>query len=302
MNWKDPVKVANPAILRQSTPRVEAKGAFSRTPAGFAQALATLVLSMVVFCLGAPAAHAGWKLVWSDEFNGASIDTNHWRFETGNHRGWGNRELEYYTGRSENAYVRDGLLHIVARKEALDGFGYTSARMKSQGLFFQKYGRFEFRARLPYGQGYWPALWLMPEHSHYGGWPACGEIDIMENKGKDPSVVQGTIHFSSPSSRAHRSHTGLYRFRPNDGANKFHVYALEWRRNSIQWYVDGKLYETQTNWSTASAPYPAPFDQPFYIIMNLAVGGNYGGNPDATTPLPGDMQVDYVRVYSEVQD
>jgi beta-glucanase (GH16 family) len=332
MNWKDLVKTSDRATVEERTARRENQGGVSRSesglpprsrggrrppgavrvpalkarrtpvraPAGLVRAVAGLWLSVAVFCGGAPDAHAGWKLVWSDEFNGASIDTNHWRFEKGNHRGWGNRELECYTARPQNAYVRGGLLHIVARKEAHNGFSYTSARMKSQGLFSQKYGRFEFRARLPYGQGYWPALWLMPERSRYGGWPACGEIDIMESKGKNPSVVQGTIHFSSPSSRAHRSHTGWYKFPPNDGANEFHVYALQWRTNSIRWFVDGHLYETQTRWSTATAPYPAPFNQPFYIIMNLAVGGNYGGNPDATTPFPGEMQVDYVRVYKEV--
>jgi beta-glucanase (GH16 family) len=260
----------------------------------------TGMASAILWLLGCGTltAYAGWKLVWSDAFNGASIDTNHWKFETGNHQGWGNHELEYYTGRPENAYVSNGLLHIVARRESTNGYSYTSARMKTDGFFSQKYGRFEFRARFPAGRGYWPALWLMPEDSPYGGWPACGEIDIVENKGNYPAVVQGTIHYAGP--RGEYLHSSeLYTFPQNDGAINFHTYDLDWTTNSIQWLVDGKLYETQTNWSTVKAPYPAPFNQPFYIIMNLAVGGVYGGNPDTNTVFPGEMQVDYVRVYEQ---
>jgi beta-glucanase (GH16 family) len=249
--------------------------------------------------LGTFTALGDWKLVWSDEFNGTSIDTNHWKFGTGNHNGWGNRELEYYTDRSENACVSDGVLHIVARREATNGFAFTSARMRSQGLFARKYGRFEFRAKMPQGKGYWPALWLMPEHSPYGGWPACGEIDVMENRGDYPAVVQGTIHYAGTSGE-HLQSMGRFTFEQNDGATHFHTYLLEWTTNSISWSVDGGLYETQTNWCTVNAPYPAPFDQPFYIIMNLAVGGNYGGNPDTNTVFPGEMQVDYVRVYDNI--
>src|SRR5579862_407048 len=249
---------------------------------------------------GTMTVHAGWKLIWSDEFNGALIDTNHWKFETGNHRGWGNHELEYYTGRPENAYVSNGLLHIVARRESTNGFYYTSARMKTEGLFAEKYGRFEFRAKFPAGQGFWPAFWLMPEHSPYGGWPACGEIDIVENKGNYPAVVQGTIHYADPQGGYLHSSI-LYTFLQNDGVTNLHTYGLVWTTNSIQWFVDGKLYQTQDRWTTVTAPYPAPFDQPFYIIMNLAVGGDYGGNPDPNTVFPGEIQVDYVRVYGEIR-
>jgi beta-glucanase (GH16 family) len=169
--------------------------------------------------------------------------------------------------------------------------------MKSEGLFSQKYGRFEFRAKFPQGKGFWPALWLMPQDSAYGGWPECGEIDIVENKGDYPAVVQGTIHFAGPDGM-HRQSTDLYTFAAGNGAGKFHTYALEWTTNSISWSVDNQLYETQTNWSTANASYPAPFDQPFYIIMNLAIGGIYDGDPNTNTAFPGEMQVDYVRVYS----
>jgi beta-glucanase (GH16 family) len=240
--------------------------------------------------------YGDWKLVWSDEFNGTSVDTNHWKFETGNHNGWGNHELEYYTDRPDNACVSNGVLHIVARREFTNGFSYTSARIKGQGLFSKKYGRFEFRAKVPRGKGYWPALWLMPEHSPYGGWPACGEIDVMENRGNYPAVVQGTIHYAETNG-GHLQSTEYFTFPQNEGADKFDNYLLEWTTNSISWSVDGRLYETQTNWSTANAPYPAPFDQPFYIILNLAVGGAYPGSPDTNTVFPGEMQVDYIRVY-----
>lgn len=248
--------------------------------------------------LGTFTAYGDWHLVWSDEFNGSSIDTNHWKFETGNHNGWGNNELEYYTDSSDNACVSNGVLHIVARRESTNGFDYTSARLIGQGLFSKKYGRFEFRAKVPAGKGYWPALWLMPEHSLYGGWPDCGEIDVMENRGNYPAVVQGTIHYADTNG-THLQSTDIFTFPLNDGATNFHTYLLEWTTNSISWSVDGQLYETQTNWSTANASYPAPFNQPFYIVMNLAVGGIYGGNPDTNTVFPGEMQLDYIRVYDD---
>jgi beta-glucanase (GH16 family) len=248
--------------------------------------------------LATSAISADWKLSWSEEFNGSSIDTGNWQFETGNHDGWGNHELEYYTGRPENAYVSNGLLHVVARRELTNGFTYTSARLNGRGLFSTQYGRIEFRARVPAGKGYWPALWLMPENSRYGGWPACGEIDVMENRGNYPAVVQGTIHFADTNGE-HLQATKLFTFPQNQGATDFHTYVLDWTTNSISWSVNGQLYETQTNWSTVNAPYPAPFDQPFYIIINLAVGGAYGGNPDASTVFPGELQVDYIRVYKK---
>ncbi|HEY1791107.1 MAG TPA: glycoside hydrolase family 16 protein [Verrucomicrobiae bacterium] len=263
------------------------------------EAIRSFVVFAGILAIGLAPEHArgGWNLVWDDEFNGAVIDTNHWKFETGNHGGWGNSELEFYTGRPQNACVSDGVLHIVARRESTNDCAYTSARMKSAGLFSQKYGRFEFRAKFPQGKGYWPAIWLMPEDSPYGGWPSCGEIDIVENKGDYPAVVQGTIHYAAPDG-THRQATDLFTFAPGNGAGNFHDYMLEWTTNSISWFVDNSLYETQTNWSTSTAAYPAPFDQPFYIIMNLAVGGVYDGDPGTNTDFPGEMQVDYVRVYS----
>ncbi len=247
-------------------------------------------------------ARGDWKLVWADEFEGDAIDTNHWTFDIGNGRnsGWGNHELEYYTSRPQNAFVSNGVLHIVAIQERYKGQNFTSARLKTHRLFGKKYGRFEFRARLPRGQGYWPALWLMPCDSVYGGWAASGEIDVMENRGSDPTTVLGTIHFGGQWPKKTQSHGPPFQFRDGGSVTDFHTYALEWRTNTIEWSIDGQRYETQTNWWTSGEKYPAPFDQPFYIIMNLAVGGDFGGNPDAHTSFPGEMQVDYVRVYDLV--
>ena len=274
------------------------------------------VRSVLLQCLVVGALVAGfenargdWQLVWSDEFGGNTVNTTNWTFEIGNgcpsNCGWGNNELEYYTSRPQNVYVANGLLHIVAQKESYSGYNYTSAKLKTFGLFSQKYGRFEFYAKLPQGQGYWPALWMMPADSVYGGWAASGEIDVMENKGSNPTNVLGTLHFGAMYPNQTQSFGPSFRFNGGDSVTNFHLYALEWTTNAISWYVDDQLYETQTNWWSSSNPtnsnirnpYPAPFDQPFYIIMNLAVGGNFGGNPDTNTVFPGEMQVDYVRAY-----
>src|ERR1051325_4498365 len=258
---------------------------------------------LVILLLGFVPIHAAdqWNIVWSDEFNGTTIASTNWLFETGNNGGWGNNELEYYTSRAQNAYVANGLLHIVARQESFGGFNYTSARMKSQNHFSKEYGRIEFRAKMPSGVGFWPALWMLGDNFPSVGWPACGEIDIMENKGGVPGQVQGTIHYSNASNQ-HVQSTALYNFPAGNGATNFHSSLLSWATNSIQWYVDGQLYETQTSWTSSTGPYPAPFNQPFFLIMNLAVGGNYVGNPSTNSintnaVWPGEMQVDYVRVY-----
>jgi beta-glucanase (GH16 family) len=261
------------------------------------------VIGLISLCLNLSSAQAAlsWNIVWSDEFNGTAINSNTWTFESGNNNGWGNGELEYYTGRTQNAYVSSGLLHIVARQEAYGGFGYTSARMKSQGRFAKAYGRFEFRAKLPPGLGYWSALWLLGSNISAVGWPACGEFDVMENKGSALEVVQGTIHYSDAGNHPLQS-TGYYLLPSSDSVTNFHSYLLEWSTNAVRWYVDNVLYETQTSWSSSTGPYPAPFNPPFFIIMNLAIGGGYLGNPstnmiNANTLFPGELQVDYVRVF-----
>jgi beta-glucanase (GH16 family) len=262
-------------------------------------------------------ARADTNLVWSDEFNGTSLDTNKWTYDIGNGpwnprrgtrgSGWGNRELEYYTSSTQNVYVANGFLHIRARREALEGFDYTSGRIKTKGLFSKKYGRLEIRARLPVGIGFWPAIWMLPEKSPYGRWPSSGEIDIMENNGSKPNQEGGTIHYGGTNGR-HAYAGRTYHFPPGQSVADFHIYGLQWASNSIQWSVDGNLYETQTNWwsdianSTFTYPYPAPFDSPFYLLINLAIGGNYLHNPSTNSinpSLPGELVVDYVRVYDD---
>jgi beta-glucanase (GH16 family) len=266
---------------------------------GFLAAGAALVL--VMFGGSSRPAYGDWTNVWSDEFNGTNVDLTKWVFDIGTgppYPGWGNSELEYYTSRTNNAFVTNGVLHIVARQESYTNSSYTSARLKTQGIFAKKYGRFEFRAKLPHGQGYWPALWLMPRDSVYGGWARSGEIDVMENKGSSYSQIAGTAIFGgSWPDQVYDSTTYTV---PNTVTN-FHVYALEWTTNRLIWSVDDVAYKTNNgSWWSDGGSYPAPFDQYFYILVNLAVGGNYGGDPDGSTVFPGEMQVDYVRVYDPV--
>jgi beta-glucanase (GH16 family) len=291
-----------------------------------------LALAAIPFCNpeAAEPAAAEWKLVWSDEFDGKEIDKTKWDFDLGNGfynydsntwiSGRGNDELQYYTREADNVFVKDGMLHIRAVKESLHGCGFSSARLKSRKrdgspLFNQKYGKFEFRAKLPTGKGIWPALWMMPQEDKYGGWAASGEIDIMEARGQEPNKVLGTLHFGG--GWPENTHISKDFVLPRDGTiADFHVYALEWEPGEMRWYVDGRLYATQSFWWSSGKrdagkavkptkeadlnPWPAPFDQPFYLIMNLAVGGKFLGNPDKTTVFPAEMVVDYVRVYEKV--
>ncbi|WP_226085593.1 carbohydrate binding domain-containing protein [Mesobacillus sp. S13] len=257
-----------------------------------------------------------WSLVWSDEFSGPEIDRSKWTYDIGNWivdedgngitNGWGNNEKEYYTDSSENAFIEDGKLVIKAKKEQVtDQFGtydYTSAKLKTKGLFSKKYGRYEIKAKLPTGKGLWPALWMLPEDDKYGAWAASGEIDIMEAWGSRPNTVSGTIHYGEgwPNNK----YTGKeFELPKNRGIDKWHTYALEWEPGELRWYVDGELYQTQNKWyskgtdNAANFAYPAPFDQEFYLVMNLAVGGWFDGEVDETTIFPSQMEVDYVRVY-----
>ena len=244
--------------------------------------------------------YGNWNIVWSDEFNGSRINPNIWSFETGNNNGWGNSELEYYTSAPGNVFEGGGLLHIVALKQSVNGFNYTSARMKTEGLFSFTYGRLEWSAKLPQGLGFWPALWLLGTNISVSGigWPGCGEIDVMENKGGALTNVAGSLHSGSDE-------TAVYTFPNGDSVTNFHTYTLDWASNAILFYVDGHLYESQTGWgSSTTNAYPFPFNQPFFILMNLAVGGNYLDNPttaaiNANSTFPGDMQIDYVRLYNQ---
>ena len=249
-----------------------------------------------------PQAASEWTLVWSDEFNntdGSGPDPSKWVVETGG-GGWGNNELEYYTARPQNAFQRDGNLVIQVLKEKFTGpdgvsRDYTSARLKTLGKFSQAYGRFEARIKIPRGQGIWPAFWMMGDDIDKVGWPTCGEIDIMENIGKEPSLVHGTIH--GPGYSGDKGPTASYEssdHRPF--ADDFHIYAVEWEPEAIRFYVDDHLYATRT-------PTDLPkgtkwvYDHPFFLLLNVAVGGDWPGAPDATSVYPQTMLVNYVRVY-----
>ncbi len=237
----------------------------------------------------------GWELVWQDEFDGTEIDLDKWSHEV-NGKGGGNRELQYYTDFSENSFVENGNLVIEAREERYLGRNYTSARIRTLGKGDWKYGRFEARIRLPEGQGIWPAFWMLPTAWSYGGWPTSGEIDIMEMVGHTPGTVHGTLHYGSLGNHIY---TGTDYDLPagEKFIDNFHVFAIEWEEEEMRWYVDGELYQTQNKWETKNQPFPAPFDQEFHIILNLAVGGNWPGDPGAGTTFPQRMEVDYVRVY-----
>jgi beta-glucanase (GH16 family) len=243
-----------------------------------------------------------WKLVWGDEFNGrngSGVDPSKWVSETGG-GGWGNNELEYYTNRLANAYQQNGNLVIKVVAEQYTGAdgvtrNYTSARLKTHGKFSQTYGRFEARIRIPSGQGIWPAFWMLGDDIEKPGWPTCGEIDIMENVGKEPALVHGTIH--GPGYSGEHGIGSPYGL-PGDArfAGDFHVYAVEWEPNVIRFYVDDHVYATRT---PADLPKGTKwvYDHPFFLLLNVAVGGYWPGNPDATTVFPQTMLVDYVRVY-----
>ena len=248
------------------------------------------------------------NLVWSDEFDGTTVNPSNWTYEIGNgcpnNCGWGNQEREYYTSRATNVFVAGGYLNIVALKENYNGFPYTSARLKSQGLYSKKYGYIEFRAKLPYGLGYWPALWMLGNNISSVGWPACGEIDIMENKGSEPTKMGSAIHYSDAGNN-HVYQSKSYTLPSGGSVTNFNTYGFRWATNSMSFYVNGILIQTWTSWTSSTGSYPAPFNQPFYFIMNLAVGGQYLGSPsdatiNANTVFPGVMQVDYVRVYDDV--
>jgi beta-glucanase (GH16 family) len=249
-----------------------------------------------------PADQKAWTLVWSDEFDGANgslPDAAKWNLETGG-GGWGNNELEYYTKRPQNAHLQDGMLVIQALKETYTGpdnvkRNYISARLNTAGRYELTYGRVEARLKVPYGQGLWPAFWMLGNNAGQAGWPGCGEIDIMENIGREPSMVHGTLHGPNYSGTsgigASYSLAGGQRF-----ADDFHTFVVEWELNVIRFYVDNNLYKTIT---PANLPGGANwvFDHPFFIILNVAVGGGWPGNPNASTVFPQTMTVDYVRVY-----
>ncbi len=274
-----------------------------RKPVKIASFFALIILSCI---LVAPSQVSGKKMAFKDEFNGPSgsgIDPAKWTAETGG-GGWGNQELEYYTNSTENAFINgSGSLVIKAIKlnpplTLSCWYGpcqYTSARLITKGKFDLKFGRFEARIKIPQGQGIWPAFWMLGNNIDTVGWPQSGEIDIMENIGREPSTVHGTLHGPGYSGG---NGIGASFILPNNQAfaADYHVYAVEWSNNEVRWYVDGKIYKTVT-----AGDIPAGtqwvFDHPFFIILNVAVGGGWPGSPDGTSVFPQTMMVDYVRVF-----
>jgi len=231
-----------------------------------------------------------WILVWSDEFDGETLNSRNWLFDKGA-GGWGNNEWQYYTDRPENVRIENGVLIIEARNEEYLAWKYTSARIKTHYLQSWTYGRIEARIKLPVGgKGVWPAFWMLGENVATARWPRCGEIDIMENIG-NPTTVYGTVH--GPGYAGNKAISKAF-VSPVDLSADFHIYAVEWEADEIRWYVDDQLYHTVRR---DQVPGEWVFDHPFFIILNLAVGGNWPGYPDETTIFPQQLQVDYVRVY-----
>ncbi len=237
---------------------------------------------------GAPAqTKPGWNLVWSDEFDGPTLSTAKWTVSNGPSNV--NQELEYYSNRTNNVFIQNGCLVLRAVAENYQGRNYTSGKVVTQGKGDWLYGRVEVRAKLNDGQGMWPAIWMMPTDNAYGGWPASGEMDIMELLGNQPNKVYGTIHWAQNG--ANTQSGSSFTMRTGTFADTFHVFAYEWDVNQQRWYVDDSLY-----FSTARGQ---PFDKRFFLILNVAVGGSWPGNPNASTQFPNDMVIDYARVYQK---
>lgn len=241
------------------------------------------------------------NLVWQDNFDtDGAPDPAKWVYDTGDGTaqgipGWGNNELQYYTNRPENVVVANGMLKITAIQESYMGANYTSARILTKGLFDQKYGRFEARIKLPWGQGLWPAFWMLGDDS--GGsvtWPQIGEIDIMENRGSEPTITHGSVH--GPGYSGGSAITKSYELTNDRFDTDFHVFGIEWGPNYINYYVDDVLYNQITPEDVTGEW--VFNDNNFYILLNVAVGGSFPGNPNANTIFPQTMYVDYVRVYS----
>ncbi len=240
-----------------------------------------------------PLNYTGYDLVWAEEFDGQTIDANSWTHEIGGN-GWGNNELQYYTDNSDNSFQSGGYLVIEAKKEKIDQNDYTSARLVSAGKREFQYGRIDIRAKCPSGRGIWPALWMLGSDFYSSGWPSCGEIDIMELIGNQPGIIHGTAHYGENPAQ-HQYMGGQSYLVGETYADKFHVFSLKWKENSIEWLVDGKSFFTLT--PDKIGDHPWPFNNPFFFIMNVAVGGNWPGSPDESTAFPQQLVVDYIRVF-----
>ncbi|MEI7542528.1 MAG: glycoside hydrolase family 16 protein [bacterium] len=260
-------------------------------PTIFISATATKISDIISTATVTPP--AGMTLVWSDEFNGTTINRENWNYDIGG-SGWGNNELEYYTSRTVNAYVESGKLVIQALAENYGGMSYTSARLKSENLVYKTYGRIEASIKLPIGQGIWPAFWMLGNNIGTVGWPACGEVDILEmiggGSGRD-NKYYGTAHWND-SGHQFQGGNGLVTW-PATLSDSYHTYAIEWTATQIKWYFDNNLYYT----IDTSDIVMNELRLPTFIVLNLAVGGSWPGNPDGTTTFPQKMFVDWVRWY-----
>ncbi len=263
----------------------------------------TLLLLLALFinlasCAPPPSVRTedGRKLVWSDEFDGDGLpDSSKWTYDTGGH-GWGNRELQFYTeNRRQNARRENGILIIEAHREDWENRAYTSARLITKGKQSWTKGRFDIRARVPSGRGTWPAVWMLGENIGRVGWPLCGEIDIMEHVGYSPDSLFGTIHTEAFNHVNGKARSGI--LRDTTLESDFHVYGIDWRDDRIDFYFDGRQYHTFKK-VPGAGPEEWPFDLPQYLLLNLAVGGNWGGRRGVDEAIwPRRMEVDYVRIY-----
>jgi beta-glucanase (GH16 family) len=267
--------------------------------------LKSCLLVLVLLATCGPGYAQNWVLTWSDEFEGpanSAPDQTKWQFDIGG-GGWGNNELEYYTNRRENSFL-DGQGNLIIRSlqenyRGEDGVrrDFTSARLNTAGKFRQRFGRFEARIKLPFGQGIWPAFWMLGENIGSVGWPACGEIDMMENIGREPSVTHATLH--GPGYSGGNSISSSFTLPAGERlTDQYHVFALDWEPNILRFYIDGNLIASRT---PADIPPGTAwvFDHPFFMLLNVAVGGNWPGNPDQTTVFPQTTLIDYVRVYTD---
>lgn len=248
-----------------------------------------------------------WILAWSEEFDGRSLNSENWAI-TVDAWGGGNNELQFYTARRKNIRVENGHLVLEAHREDYTAHDphsgvtqtreYTSGKITTKERVSWQYGKIEVRAQLPAGQGLWPAVWMLPEGTVYGSdWAANGEIDIVETLGQEPAKIYSNIQYGGAWPNQQNSSETFTLSDGTDFAQAFHTFAIEWEEGEIRWYVDDELYATKTEWYSEIGRYPAPFDQPFYLIMNLAIGGDWPLPPDATTPMPGQVLVDSIKIY-----
>ncbi|GGB16338.1 family 16 glycosylhydrolase [Puia dinghuensis] len=267
---------------------------------GTSKATATIINSDLLYLptdttgYRTPKSYPGYTLVWSDEFNGNSLNTGDWNYEQGGN-GWGNHELENYTNRTQNAFVSAGNLIIEARQESYSGSNYTSARLTTQGKRSFTFGRIDIRAKLPVAKGMWPALWMLGTDISSVPWPGCGETDIMELVGSNPNRVTGSLHWQQAGGSEGTYNNNYFLPSGQDFSQQFHVFSIVWQNNSVQFLVDDQVYVNGSSANVTSGTYP--FNSPFFFIFNVAVGGDWPGSPDGTTNFPQRMYVDYVRVF-----